>query len=252
VLQKVALLQAVPSLQLDEADDIEAYQRLATTLTPEDTQLFYQIAIVGRRDLELAPDARGGFEMVLLRMIAFSVADPGTTSVRPAGSTSTRATAPAAPKPVATAAPSATPTQARSATLPAANATTAVASDWQAIVSQLNLTGPSSQLAAHCALLGKQGDQVRLALDSEGETFRRPTLEERLAQALSNYYGEPIKLEIVSAGDVPNTPARLQKAAADGRMQAARASIDSDPNIRAMREIFGATIQPDSIRPSEP
>ena len=40
-------------LQLDEAEDIEAYQRLASALTPEDTQLFYQIAIVGRRDLEL-------------------------------------------------------------------------------------------------------------------------------------------------------------------------------------------------------
>ena len=74
VLQKLALLQAVPDLQLDEAEDVETYKRLAGALTPEDTQLFYQIAIVGRRDLELAPDARGGFEMVLLRMLAFGMA----------------------------------------------------------------------------------------------------------------------------------------------------------------------------------
>src|SRR3954463_6825347 len=54
VLQKIALLQAVPDLQLDEADDLEAYGRLAAALNQEDTQLFYQIAIIGRRDLELA------------------------------------------------------------------------------------------------------------------------------------------------------------------------------------------------------
>ena len=76
-------------------------------------------------------------------------------------------------------------------------------------------------------------------------------LEDRIAQALSTYFGEPIKLEISAAAEVTNTPARLQKAAADDRMQAARASIDSDPNIRAMRDMFGATVQPDSIRPNE-
>jgi DNA polymerase-3 subunit gamma/tau len=252
VLQKVALLQAVPTLQLDEADDIEAYQRLANALTPEDTQLFYQIAILARRDLELAPDARGGFEMALLRMIAFSVPDQGTTGVRPAGAAPARTTASVPPKPAATTTPPPAASKQAASSMPHAAPTAVVASGWQAIVSQLNLTGPSSQLAAHCALIEKLGDKVRLALDSDGETFRRPALEERLAQALSGYYGEQIKLEIVAAGDVPHTPARLQKAAADGRMQAARASIDTDPNIRAMREIFGATVQPDSIRPSEP
>ena len=100
-------------------------------------------------------------------------------------------------------------------------------------------------------MTGKEGNKVSLTLDADGETFRRPTLEERLAQALSNYFGEPIKLEITAVADVTNTPARLQKAAADDRLQAARSSIDSDPNIRAMRDIFGATVKPDSVRPSD-
>ena len=97
----------------------------------------------------------------------------------------------------------------------------------------------------------KQGNKVQLALDADGETFRRPALEERLAQALSTYYGEPIKLEIASVTQAAHTPARLQKAAADDRLQQARTSIETDPNIRAMRDIFGATVQPDSIRPIE-
>jgi DNA polymerase III subunit gamma/tau len=243
VLQKVALLQAVADLQLDEADDIEAYQRLVAALTPEDTQLFYQIAIVGRRDLELAPDARGGFEMVLLRMLAFAAPDAGTVAVRPPAAST------AQPR---VAAPALQPVPPKAAAEPVASrAPGQVASEWTSILPHLNLAGPSSQLAAHCVLLGKQGDKVRLALDVEGETFRRPSLEERLAQALSAYYGEPIKLEITSVADAANTPARLQKAAADDRQLAARTSIETDPNIRAMRDIFGATVQPDSIRPTE-
>jgi DNA polymerase III subunit gamma/tau len=243
VLQKIALLQAVPDLQLDEAEDVETYQRLAGVLTPEDSQLFYQIAVVGRRDLELAPDARGGFEMVLLRMLAFSVADAGSVGVR--AMSSPQASPPRAVSASRTEAPQQQAAPVATAARPAPTG------DWATIIPQLNLAGPSSQLAAHCTLAGKQGEKVRLTLDAEGETFRRPALEERLAQALSTYYGEPIKLEIVAASNVANTPARLQKAAADDRMQAARSSIESDPNIHAMRDIFGATIQPDSIRPNE-
>ena len=95
LLQKLALLQAVPDLQLDEAEDIEAYRRLAAALTPEDTQLFYQIAILGRRDLELAPEARAGFEMTLLRMLAFGMPDASALQST-AGSASRTGTAGAA------------------------------------------------------------------------------------------------------------------------------------------------------------
>ncbi|MBB6092342.1 DNA polymerase-3 subunit gamma/tau [Povalibacter uvarum] len=238
VLQKVALLQAVPDLELDEAEDIDAFRRLATTLTPEDTQLFYQTAIIGRRDLELAPDSRAGFEMVLLRMLAFGLADAGTS----AASTTV-------PTPTSVA------TGSTSRSAPAATArpqkASAVATEWSAIVAALNLNGPVSQLAAHSVLIGREPGKVRLNLDAEGETFRRPALEEKLAQALSAYLGEEVKLEINTVGAASDTPARQQRAAADDRMQNARRSIDEDPNIRAMRDVFGATVQPDSVRPSE-
>ena len=235
VLQKIALLQAVPELQLDEADDIETYRRLATTLTPEDTQLFYQIAIVARRDLELAPEAKAGFEMALLRMLAFAVADEGTS---------------AAPAPTATPArPAAAVPQTGSA--PASKQSAVSASEWSKIVAQLNLVGPAGQLAAHSVLLAKEGNRIRLALDGEAETYRRPALEERLTQALSTYFGETVVVEMSLAAQTANTPARQQKAAADDRLQSARAAIDNDPNISAMRDVFGATVQPDSIRPAE-
>jgi len=260
-LQKLALLQAVPDLQLDEAEDVETYRRLAGLLSQEDTQLFYQIAIIGRRDLELAPDAKAGFEMVMLRMLAFGLADAGATRtaaasstiVRPAAAAVTsaapaRASAAAAPAPVASAPAAATapprPTQA------AANISFTPEA-WPSIAAQLNLQGPATQLAVHSTLVAKEGNRIHLMLDPDGMTFRRPALEEKLAQALSALCGEPIRLEITAAEAPQETPARLQKLAADDRLQTARQSIETDPNIRAMRDIFGATVQPDSVRPAD-
>lgn len=249
VLQKLALLQAVPDLQLDEAEDIETYKRLAGALTPEDAQLFYQIAIVGRRDLELAPDVRGGFEMVLLRMLAFGVADGAQAQVlTPGPAKAIAASSSAAPAPVKPAAASAV---APASAAPAVANAPAAAKVWPTMVAQMNLQGMVKELAAHSSFVGKQGNKVQLVLDADGEHFRRPQLEEKLAQALSAYFGEPVRLELSVADRALDTLARQQKAAADDRVQQAKAAIESDPNVRAMRDMFGATVQPDSVRPTE-
>jgi DNA polymerase-3 subunit gamma/tau len=246
LLQKLALLQAVPDLQLDEAEDIETYKRLAGALSPEDAQLFYQIAIVGRRDLELAPDVRGGFEMVLLRMLAFGMAE-GAQVQASAPAASVKAAALAAPK----AAPAPTKPAAVAAVPAAAAAAPATANDWPAMVAQMNLQGMVKELAAHTTLIGRQGNKVQLVLDADGEHFRRPQLEEKLTQALSAYFGEPMRLELSVADRALDTLARQQKAAADDRVLQARAAIENDPNVRAMRDMFGATLTPDSVRPTE-
>src|ERR1700756_666994 len=68
---RIALKQAVNDFEGDELYAPEVLERLAKAIAPEDVQLFYQTAITGRRDLGLAPDPRSGFEMTLLRMIAF-------------------------------------------------------------------------------------------------------------------------------------------------------------------------------------
>ncbi len=71
-LQRIAIAQIVPEAALqDEEFDAESLARLARAISPEDVQLYYQIALNGRRDLGVAPDPRTGFEMTLLRMLAF-------------------------------------------------------------------------------------------------------------------------------------------------------------------------------------
>jgi len=68
---RVAVAQAVPDAVDNSWGDAERVVALAQSITAEDAQLFYQIAINGKRDMGLSPDPRSGFEMLLLRMLAF-------------------------------------------------------------------------------------------------------------------------------------------------------------------------------------
>jgi DNA polymerase-3 subunit gamma/tau len=252
MLQRLALLQAVPDFQLDEGADLATLTELAQQLSPEDVQLFYQIAIVGRRDLGLAPDPRSGFEMVLLRMLSFQLASvEADRAARPASIART----PSPPPPPATVMTTASPPPPTPSPIPTASsssspaATEVAGSDWSQIVKTLSLQGPVSQLAAHCTLVKAEADRIHLLLDAEGEHYRRPTLEEKLRAALSGHFGREMKLEIALATAAVATPARQQRAQADARQREAQVAIDNDPNVRAMRDTFGAKVQTESVRP---
>ena len=110
VLHRVAIAQALPEAVDNGQGDREQVLALAQALPAEDVQFYYQMGLIGRRDLPLAPEPRGGFEMVLLRMLAFRPADiegaPGSP-LKPLGIS--QATADSAKTPVAGAAPAASP-----------------------------------------------------------------------------------------------------------------------------------------------
>ncbi|HMW71543.1 MAG TPA: DNA polymerase III subunit gamma/tau, partial [Cellvibrionaceae bacterium] len=71
LLHRVAIAQALPEAVDNSFGDRQQILHFSRALTPEDVQLFYQTALIGRRDLHLSPDPRAGFEMTLLRMLAF-------------------------------------------------------------------------------------------------------------------------------------------------------------------------------------
>ncbi len=71
VLHRVAIAQVLPDAVDNGQGDRERVLALAAALPAEDVQFYYQMGLIGRRDLPLAPDPRSGFEMVLLRMLAF-------------------------------------------------------------------------------------------------------------------------------------------------------------------------------------
>jgi DNA polymerase-3 subunit gamma/tau len=105
VLHRVAIAQALPEAVDNGQGDRDRVLALAQALPAEDVQFYYQMGLIGRRDLPLAPDPRGGFEMVLLRMLAFRPADTGDAprvALKPLGIS--QATADPRPNPVAGAA----------------------------------------------------------------------------------------------------------------------------------------------------
>ncbi|MGV6807211.1 MAG: DNA polymerase III subunit gamma/tau, partial [bacterium] len=71
LFHRLAIYQEVPDAVDNSAGDLNTIQTLASQLSKEDVQLYYQIGLMGVRDLPLAPDPRSGFEMALLRMNAF-------------------------------------------------------------------------------------------------------------------------------------------------------------------------------------
>lgn len=81
VLHRVAVAQTLPEAVDNSMGDQQQVMTLAGQLTAEDVQLFYQIALMGRKDLPYVPDAREGLEMVLLRMLAFRPADTAARTV---------------------------------------------------------------------------------------------------------------------------------------------------------------------------
>ncbi|MFW3895496.1 DNA polymerase III subunit gamma/tau [Pseudomonas bharatica] len=115
VLHRVAIAQALPEAVDNGQGDRDKVLALAQALPAEDVQFYYQMGLIGRRDLPLAPDPRGGFEMVLLRMLAFRPADsgdaPGTT-LKPVGISQATTDSPAPVAPVAIAAPAPEPVSA--------------------------------------------------------------------------------------------------------------------------------------------
>ena len=251
-LHHIALAQVAPEA-LDAADDTMALD-YAKQLPAEDVQLYYQIGLIGRRDLPLAPDPRTGFEMVLLRMLAFRPAQPARELDPPTRVVSAPPMAAAAkPKPVSAAvsapqsAPSA-PTPPPATATPAANAGPRNA-DWSALAGQLKLAGLTRELANNMTLDDHADGTMHFILDSAHAHLLSKEREAALRQALETHYGQALTLRIVVGSPAADTPAKEKQRQLDARQQAAIEVIANDPNVRALQEQFNARVNPTSVRP---
>ncbi|KAF1050467.1 MAG: DNA polymerase III subunit tau [Burkholderia gladioli] len=108
LLHRIAWAQFAPASVLDEWPEASDLRRFAELLSPEQVQLYYQIATVGRCEMGLAPDEYAGFTMTLLRMLAFAPSGPGGGGAVP-GATPAKAGASRAAAPAVAAAASAAP-----------------------------------------------------------------------------------------------------------------------------------------------
>lgn len=248
-LQRIALAQVVPDARTDEETG-DWLAAAVEAMSPEYVQLCYQIALIGKRDLPLAPDPRVGFEMILLRMLAFKPVS-ATDESRPAASSQARpaqrSAVPAKP------APAESRPRSASEAAPANRVADAAPENpnWAALVDALSLKGISRELAVNCEFEGREGDMLRLSLNATHQQLLTEQSRERLQQALARHYGQPIQLRITASDSADATPAERRKLRENRLQEAAREAIEGDPNVQALEDAFGATIKPASIKPIE-
>ena len=273
LLQQIAVAQAVPDTVPLDMPERHALLDLAQALSAEQVQLYYQIALLGRRDIGLAPDEYAGFTMSLLRMLAFTPAQslqgssgntPITTPPVARPNSTASAVLDAAPKqplPEASAAPADVSARPQVASLPAEpedeiNATIAIEpgvqtrtfdGNWRRLVDELKL-GLARALAQNCELVSFDDNEIVLSVPQEHRHLLDPSYQEKLKTAIQQHFGRKIQLSI-SVGGTGNTPAQQishEKAVLQSR---AEESIQQDDFVQALVKDFGAHIIPTSIKP---
>jgi DNA polymerase III subunit gamma/tau len=237
-LQRIAIVQIVPeAAQQDEEFAADSLTRLAQAISPEDVQLYYQIALGGRRDLSMAPEPRSGFEMTLLRMLAFrpdSAALQGQTTARAAAAAgltgSARGAAPA--------------------TAPSVRLTSIDAQNWAAVVEAAGMSGMVRQFALNCVPSRFANDVLVLKMDQATADRRTRSIDDKLLQNLSKYLGRDIRITVETGESALATPARQRALADQDKVVRAAAAFEADPAVKGLRERFGADVDAASVKPS--
>jgi DNA polymerase-3 subunit gamma/tau len=258
LLHRIQLLQLVPAAA---GEDDAALLGLAGRLKAEDVQLWYQMAVAGRRDLAIAPTPRVGFEMTLLRMLAFVPAGIDTAQTTrssapvAAPKTPVRAEAAALPQPEpvhwrAKPRSEATPKPPEILTTPAnVENRSPTTDDWDALIRRAELGGPLGQFARQTTLVAIEGALVRLALKPAHEHLAAGALVAQLEQKLGSALGGKIKIKFERDSGGAESPAEQQTRTDSTRRQAAEDSLRSDPFVQSLEQTFGARVIANSVRP---
>jgi DNA polymerase-3 subunit gamma/tau len=120
--------------------------------------------------------------------------------------------------------------------------------DWAKVLQTVDLRGPARQLADHCDLQSRASGTWQLVLPPDKEHLNTQQLRARLESALREHYGRDLKLAITTGTPARPTPADVRAANENERIRQARQEIETDPNVRALRTAFDATVEADSIR----
>ncbi|BDT76912.1 hypothetical protein PKF023_07150 [Polynucleobacter yangtzensis] len=262
LLQKIAAAQVVPESVLDDWPEAVEIRRLATQLTKEEAQLFYQITITSRPDLSLAPDEQTGFAMTLLRMLAFRPGNGGGGSSSPAPSSpsappvNTARPAPAAPisrtAAPAPAAKPASPAPSVVASAPvAATGNSAERPDWHALMRQLPVKGLVQQLAFQTELQdwNDSAAGVRATIVTPMPQLASEASVGRLCDALTAHFGKPVKI-VIEKGEVEGkTVAKVDAQIHQEKRMNAEQMIAADPFIQQLEKEFGAKVVGGSVKP---
>lgn len=262
VLHQVALSQAVPSM-LDTIElDASLIKELSSCFSPEDVQLFYQIALIGKRDLYLSTSPQSALEMTLLRMLSFKptqsagVSLVGVSATEQIDKTQTKSsgqkkTNETNKQPVNNA-------NERSQTVstePQSNNNHSLADlkgksgIWPTLIENLGLQGVSYSLASNCSVESVSQETVTLHLSQQHEGIATKGARMRLEKSLQEYFSSKVNLKFDISTDELETPARKKDRVREKVQSDAEKNAEEDAAVKALKSQFGAEIIEGTVKP---
>ena len=256
LIQMISVAQAIPESL--EASYLERDQVIALTkkISAEQLQLLYQITILGRRDLYLAPDENAGFTMTLLRMLSFIPQDSVTskTSVPLRKDIATQAIK---LDPVIKPSEISLDTSEDKKKIEVLDDVTddepkvkrSFDGNWRGLVDQLKL-GLVKALAQQSELVSFKGNEMILSIADEHKHLLNETYQKKLEVSLSEYFNQRIKLVILQKG-ANNSPLKQKQEERSTLMKDTEHAILQDQFVKSLLNEFNAEIIPSSIKPNQ-
>jgi DNA polymerase-3 subunit gamma/tau len=118
---------------------------------------------------------------------------------------------------------------------------------WSELVVTLGLSGAVRLLASNCAYLRREENTVFLDLDPRSESMLTKQRKDTIAESLSEHFGEKLLIDIAIGSEAVETPVQQESRMADEQLEEARRSLEADPNVQAMKTMFGAELKTDTI-----
>lgn len=245
LLHRIAIAQVVPGgYCVDDEQDSQSIQALAQTISVEDIQLFYQLALHARRDLTFAPNPRDGFEMALLRMLAFKpagvVEPPTQPTVKLPESSNTHV------KGVDVSVAADIQQKQNCAMVTDKNELSP--ENWLLYLDQWQLDGMLGHIALHCVLDRVVNQHYYFTMDERHSALLSDRYIAELQERLSKRLQKDVKVTVAIGPTKTQTPAAIKNRQRSAEQQRACDIMRADPHVKNLIEAFDATLDEQLIK----
>jgi len=249
-LHRMALVQQASVDWFEDDIDKQKLKGMISRISAEDIQLYYQMALLGQNDLNLAPDPRMGFEMLMLRLLAFTPNEV-EADIQPVNKPQTVRRTNPGQQPNVTSAPAKPAPQSKPASQSKTESVVTVDKnnrDWPSVIQQLGLGGLTGQFAGHCAVKSWDDGKLILTLDPQHKSLQGSRAEQMLIKALAENF-DGLKAEIIVESLAAATPQQLEAQHKQDKQASAVEDIKHNPYVQAMQKTFDAQVVEESIKP---
>ena len=241
LLQKIAVIQLLPEDSKNILKSDKTLVKFAHAMKKEETQLYYQIGMMGRKDLYFSPDAKSGLEMIMIRMLAFN---PTTIDEEIKKKQITNSF-----KEISDDLNDAPIENKEQKEISETVCINHSGGTWENIINEMQLVGLVNELARNCTLKSQDKNKVELSLSPSYKHILNQNLNSRLAEAIKEKFGSEVKLIITVEESDDESPSSADARVKQELKNVAKEAVKNDPDVKLLQDTFDATIDQDSIQP---